>query len=1126
MKTFFFTGTLNLNATFYPKKQNYLEFVLKKKELKNAFLVFLMACFWALPDVSMAQTIDRVAPEFLRNALYVVYTTEAYQYDDPKSSAATTLLYSTSGDWGTDPLSTMAIGPWNHDGDSTTPDILVAYHWYWGSNAILRRVTPGQTSVQSITLPTASNNWAGGEVNQLTGEVYFSGPYNGALPNNAAEDNNTFRMMKFNPYTNESLQSGYLKAKTGEDKTDIAGTNPVSDMAVDAEGNIYLLIRGDASDWLIKVEVPQTYALNQTWYYSKVKEIQGLTNGTYYGLAFAGGQLYALQNTGGLWKIDPLSGFAEKIGNTSSRRYYYDLASAQTASIVRGKVYNDSNGDGNISPEEQAASGVPNVTIEIYNSSKTYLGSTQTNGSGEYSFLTNEATATFYIRVKRPKINTIKAVQTWASAGTVSNSRSHYTVTAYSIGGTELNASGPCFGAHFGTDPDTQNLNEALIYSKIDMADELIVGVVNFGLTAISDWGDAPDTAPNAFFTGTTVSKGGPAHLTHRKLLYLGNDVSDETDGQPTASPGAGLVGAGVDTFDDGVTVMIDGEEKSLQGVYLEANTTYTFKVKTGGPNRTGAYLSGWFSYRTVGSGTGAVTTAQIVSNQQPDAQGDIQFAYTMPVYSGANYGAYQAYFRFRFSNVSGLSATGNPDPGTGDNYWAIYGEVEDYGIWLRLRRAPNTITWPTGGGSLTYGQTLSVADANLTGGSEAASGTFSFKNGATIYPKVSDSETTLYTLLFIPTDTNIYSPASQQKAVTVNRKSLTISNYTVANKFYDGTKAALIKSITFEGLVFGDVLTKRTDYTATGTFGNAAVGTQSASISVTMSTVSTTTGNNYTVSTPNIHPLANILDAPLRNGIALSQDITPTAAPVYSSLFLNSTSKGLRLPRLSSNARDLLSANFGTAGGPIAAGGLLIYNTDDAGIQFWNGTAWKNIAGTPVTTGTGTAVPKTPGAMIIGSTKIPHYFAFLELESDKQGLRLPQIDSNMSDLLEQLASVDNEADGLLVFNAETSMIQYWNGTQWVVLADADVTPAKPSGAMPTDYGVNIGELTQPHIYALLEVNSLEKGIRLPQLSAVTRNSLLVGTTVEERAIAAGLLIFNTDTKKLEYYNGTSWYSF
>ncbi|MDR3339016.1 MAG: YDG domain-containing protein [Candidatus Symbiothrix sp.] len=1116
--------------------------------MKNLFIVVLMAFFWALPDMISAQNVTPVPPEFQRNTLYGVKANEAFRYNDPQTSATTTSLYSTTttgAAWGTEALSTMAVGPWDDDANPNTPDILVAYHWYWGSSATLRRVSPYKTAVEFVVLlplpgAPAYNYWSGGEVNQLTGEIYFTSGELSTLPSNAAESDGSFRMMKYNPYTGLSLISGPLKAKTTSDRTDVANHRPYSDMATDADGNAYILVRSNESfgaarrDWLLKVEIPQGYNTQETWYYSKVKEIKGLDLTYCYGLAFHRGKLYALQNTGVLWEIDPLSGQVTNKG-ASGTGYWLDLASANTASVIRGKVYNDADGDGIISGTEKTANGVPNVTIEIYDRNKTCIGNTQTNGSGEYSFLTNDPSGTYYIRVKRPKIrvgagalaqDSIKAVQTWASAGTVTNAKSQFTVTAYTTDGTTnempLTNSGACFGARYGTDPNTQNLNDALFFSKIEMQDELIVGVVNFGLTAISDFGDAPDTAPNAFFAGTTLTKGGPAHLTHRNLFYLGADVSYEADGQPTAGAGS-LAGADADTFDDGVTVMINGVEMPLQNVYLEADTTYTFKVKTVSPSWASAYLSGWFSYRVAGSGTVAPISTQIVTNQQPDASGNIQFSYTMPAYTGNNYGAYQAYFRFRFSNVSGLNAIANPDPGTGANYWGIYGEVEDYGIRLRRRYAPN-ITWPAVG-SLTYGQALSAA--GLTGGSSTPSGTFAFIDGATTYPKVSDSGTTQYTLLFLPTDTNAYLPVSQQKTVIVNRKTLIVSAYTVANKFYDGTNAALIKSVTFDGLVTGDVLTRGTDYTVTGVFGNTAVGTHPTSvISITMSTLSTATGNNYTAVLPNIHLSANILDAPLGDGTTLSQGATPTVTPAYSSLYLDSESKGLRLPRLSSNTRDLLSANFGTTGGPVAAGGLMIYNTNDAGIQFWNGTVWKNIDGTPTTTGTGVAAIRTPGAMFIGSTEQPDYFALLELESDKQGLRLPQISNDVSDLLEQLVSGDDKANGLLVFNAEANNIQYWDGTQWKVFTGTDVTPTTPSGAMPVDYGVNIGELIQPHIFALLEVTSLEKGIRLPQLSAATRNGLLVGATTEEQAAAVGLLIFNTDTKKLEYYNGTSWYSF
>lgn len=67
----------------------------------------------------------------------------------------------------------------------------------------------------------------------------------------------------------------------------------------------------------------------------------------------------------------------------------------------------------------------------------------------------------------------------------------------------------------------------------------------------------------------------------------------------------------------------------------------------------------------------------------------------------------------------------------------------------------------------------------------------------------------------------------AQPASVTANisPKELTIADVTVAEKSYDGTMEAAVTSVTFNGLVSSESLTKDRDYTVTGNFADAAVG-------------------------------------------------------------------------------------------------------------------------------------------------------------------------------------------------------------------------------------------------------------------------------------------------------------
>ena len=70
---------------------------------------------------------------------------------------------------------------------------------------------------------------------------------------------------------------------------------------------------------------------------------------------------------------------------------------------------------------------------------------------------------------------------------------------------------------------------------------------------------------------------------------------------------------------------------------------------------------------------------------------------------------------------------------------------------------------------------------------------------------------------------------------------------------------------------------------------------------------------------------------------------------------------------------------------------------------------------------------------------------------------------------------------------------------------------------------VTIGNEKKPENFSVLEVSTVnvKGGLRLPQLSTTQRDAL----SVVGKSEAAGLLIFNTTTKRIEYWDGSKWIS-
>ncbi|MDR1584606.1 MAG: YDG domain-containing protein [Prevotellaceae bacterium] len=1106
----------------------------RKDDLWVSFFLRIMFCplvFVCILSVNAQRTISPAnSQNFRQDRIYVVNDaaeTPVYELDmsngltNYNASTHEKLLFNFSS--GTS-RSTVAIGPYYKESQKhgVGPYNLVGYFWYWGSIRNLHRVTtlyPDSAIVEEVTTsldPPGGDGlqiWSGGEVNQLTGEIYLSSAYNAYIQT-------SFRLGVYNPYTNNMKISGRLRPKTPQDS--ISGI-PGSDMAIDSDGNAYLMMQG--SNTLIYVEIGEN---GENWRYSKAVTFNSNAPTPIYGMAFYNGKLYVLSTGDDFYELNPLEKTIspkKDLGGSIALLSLRDIAAAQTAMIIRGTVYNDLNGDGTISDNEKniTGSGTPSLegdTIEIYDSNKTYKGFTTTNASGQYFLVLDQVDTDYYIRLKHPRVNGIKAVQTWASAGTHSNQfLSDYTVTAYSHNPAtgdriELSVDSACNGAHSGGDPNTHVLDDAMIYSKIHVGVN-ITGIVDFGITAMSDLGDAPYQSK---FTGETTGAAAPAHLTHNKLLYLGNDVTTDN------STGTTVPEADTD-IDDGVWVVLNGKNIALPDTVLEAGISYTIKVKTSGPLRTSGYLNVFSSCNATGTiSTSSFTTRLGTADLQSSLTNDtITFTYTVP--AGIPQGMNTSYMRFRFSNVPGLNATGNPDPAASANYWALYGEVEDYKVYLRrqIELPPAlTITWPTAT-QLTYGESLGQAGrtgGSVTGGTTAQrNGNFMFKN-KDIYPTVANSNNTSYTYLFVPADQNTYRPIEKPggMTVTVKPKSISVDIATVSNKFFDNNTPAYVRNVTFTGLVFNDKLVKGTDYTATGAFSSPAIET-GKSVNVTVQLQTTPLAANYTLTSNSTTATASILNAPAGNGVVIGIDDDSHLS--YTILYLASKTKGLRLPRLTSNARNALNLNVSEAATAASAKGLLIFNTDSKKLQYWNGEQWNEIDGSIITWTAGTALPKTPAEVVIGSTADnTDWFALLKIESTGRGIRLPRVKSDVANAL----ATDSSREGLLIFNSDNNQIQYWNGDNWIALAGSQVS-ASSTGSRPNVKGLTIGDINDPPFHSELAFveSTVEKAIQLPCLTVAARNNLLTGAGTSELAAAAGLIIFNCDTKKLELFDGTNW---
>ncbi|MEA4946983.1 MAG: S-layer homology domain-containing protein [Oscillospiraceae bacterium] len=110
-----------------------------------------------------------------------------------------------------------------------------------------------------------------------------------------------------------------------------------------------------------------------------------------------------------------------------------------------------------------------------------------------------------------------------------------------------------------------------------------------------------------------------------------------------------------------------------------------------------------------------------------------------------------------------------------------------------------------------------------------------------------------------------------QTATYAIAKTPLTVTAATVSDKAHDGTTAATVTSVTFGGLISGESLTEGTDYTVSGSFSDANVGT-GKTVSVTVTLLNTAKAGNYAA--PSVYSAtASITDAS-------APSITTTALP------------------------------------------------------------------------------------------------------------------------------------------------------------------------------------------------------------------------------------------------------
>ncbi|MDR1441401.1 MAG: Ig-like domain-containing protein [Bifidobacteriaceae bacterium] len=489
-----------------------------------------------------------------------------------------------------------------------------------------------------------------------------------------------------------------------------------SDMAIDANGNLYLMLTGSSSQHaLLRVVIPTDGAgepTSGTWYYEIVKGFNGAvtTASAVWGMAFMDGALYTVHQDDSLWRWNPLSGDVSRL-STGSAFDPRDLGGAQAAPVIEGRVYNDTNGNGVIDAGEK---GIAGLELELFEG-EAAQGSTTwtkrssgllTNADGNYSALLNSASHEFMVRLKRPTINGANAVQTYASAGEFTSGPGaadpKNTLIAYCADANgdyqAKTTSGPCYGARADridalevaavdqTGNPVDATGGAAIVSKVSMNTDTAVVKADFGVTTAGSWGDAP--SPYL----TKNADAGPYANPQRAgqdYLYLGAKAGIYPDGEAHAA-------ADAHPADDGLEMapVVSGQTDAqrdwtaAQGEAMAVGQDYRFRVKASGDKAAvaAATVRAWIS--GVASSTAATTfdTPLVGSGlggceATPDQSGYVYCTYKAPNVTASD--VIPVYARARAALDSSVSPVSRAPAPPNTAPWVPTGEVEDYQLGL-----------------------------------------------------------------------------------------------------------------------------------------------------------------------------------------------------------------------------------------------------------------------------------------------------------------------------------------------------------------------------------------------------------------------------------------------------------
>lgn len=211
--------------------------------------------------------------------------------------------------------------------------------------------------------------------------------------------------------------------------------------------------------------------------------------------------------------------------------------------------------------------------------------------------------------------------------------------------------------------------------------------------------------------------------------------------------------------------------------------------------------------------------------------------------------------------------------------------------------------------------------------------------------------------------------------------------------------------------------------------------------------------------------------------------------------LDVKSSNQGLLIPRMSTAQRDALNS-------PVA--GLMIYNITSKALTIYTSNGWYELLSSEVSNFSGT-MSFGKGVAINNAGQLPDSSAILDVSSTEKGLLMPRTETGL---------INNPATGLLIYNTSSNLLSYFDGTSWVTPC-ADFVSATIGVGVSQEVGVAINiDGSDPDPSAMLDLKASNLGFLIPRLSNPERNFIKP---------KEGLLIYNTTTNKINFWDNSGW---